>query len=55
VLLKYTPEEARNLKNYGEIPESAKINEDAGDDNDDNIAFDDVSDEEEADDPIDAI
>jgi len=56
VLLKYTPEEARNLKNYGEIPESAKINEvDTGEDNDDNIAFDDVSDDEEVDDVIDAI
>lgn len=55
VLLKYTSEEARNLKNYGEIPESAKINEDAGEDADDNIAFDDVSDEDEVDDAIDAI
>jgi len=55
VLLKYSSEEARNLKNYGEIPESAKINEDAGEDADDNIAFDDVSDEDEVDDVIDGI
>ncbi|ESN98274.1 hypothetical protein HELRODRAFT_84675, partial [Helobdella robusta] len=42
VILKYTPDEARNLKAYGELPESAKINEtDAGDDMDDNVLFDD--------------
>ncbi|CAG8454421.1 2146_t:CDS:2 [Diversispora eburnea] len=27
VILKYTTEEARNLKAYGELPENAKINE----------------------------
>jgi len=27
VILKYNADEARNLKNYGELPESAKINE----------------------------
>lgn len=27
VILKYNTEEARNLKAYGELPESAKINE----------------------------
>lgn len=27
VILKYNPEEARQLKSYGELPESAKINE----------------------------
>jgi len=53
VILKYNPDEARNLKSYGEIPESAKINEatfvdegmdddiefgdDSGDDDIDNI------------------
>jgi translation initiation factor 1A len=42
VILKYTPDEARNLKAYGELPESAKINEvDAGEEGDDNITFDD--------------
>merc|ERR1719284_1848735 len=29
VILKYMPDEARNLKSYGEIPDSAKINEGA--------------------------
>ena len=43
VILKYTPDEARNLKAYGELPESAKINEvDGGEEGDDNITFDDV-------------
>jgi len=41
VILKYTPDEARNLKAYGELPESAKINEETGEDMDDNITFDD--------------
>ncbi|KAI2801315.1 Eukaryotic translation initiation factor 1A, X-chromosomal [Blomia tropicalis] len=27
VILKYNPDEARNLKSYGELPENAKINE----------------------------
>ncbi|KAJ1655611.1 Translation initiation factor 1A [Dispira simplex] len=27
VILKYNPEEARNLKSYGELPENAKLNE----------------------------
>lgn len=27
VILKYTPDEARNLKTYGEFPESVRINE----------------------------
>nr|KAG5709887.1 hypothetical protein BaRGS_029929 [Batillaria attramentaria] len=49
VLLKYTADEARNLKAYGELPESAKLNENAGveDDFDENITFDFVSDEED--------
>lgn len=34
---------------------AAKINEDAGEDADDNIAFDDVSDEDEVDDAIDGV
>jgi translation initiation factor 1A len=56
VILKYNPDEARNLKAYGEIPESAKINEtttfnDIG--MDDEIAFEDYSDEGE--DEVDAI
>mmetsp|Transcript_8553 Transcript_8553/g.15159 ORF Transcript_8553/g.15159 Transcript_8553/m.15159 type:complete len:143 (+) Transcript_8553:224-652(+) len=31
VILKYSPEEARALKRYGEIPETAQINEGGGD------------------------
>ena len=44
VIQKYTADEARNLKAYGELPETAKINETdtfgPGED-DDNIEFDD--------------
>jgi len=53
VILKYSPDEARSLKAYGEIPESAKINDaDPGDNEDDIITFDDVDgdDDEEIDD-----
>ena len=47
---KYTADEARNLKQYGELPENARINETAVDmamdgDNDDDdlgISFDDI-------------
>merc|ERR1719360_355515 len=51
VILKYSADEARNLKSYGEFPESVKINETVdfqGGDMDDDIEFDDVesSDEE---------
>merc|ERR1712018_238394 len=45
VILKYLPDEARNLKSYGEFPESVKINETVtfGEDaQDDDIEFDDV-------------
>ncbi|ELU14599.1 hypothetical protein CAPTEDRAFT_211034 [Capitella teleta] len=53
VILKYTPDEARNLKSYGELPESAKINDvEFGDEQDDNITFDDF---EAEDDEIDDI
>lgn len=51
VILKYTPDEARNLKSYGEFPESVKINDivQFGEEVDDEIEFDDVdSSEEEA-------
>lgn len=49
VILKYTPDEARNLKAYGELPESAKINdvEQFGEDIDDNITFDDFDGEDD--------
>ena len=30
VILKYSADEARNLKSYGEFPESVKINETVG-------------------------
>jgi translation initiation factor 1A len=58
VILKYTPDEARNLKSYGEFPESVKINEtvtfvDEG--MDDDIEFDEMSDEESSEDDIDNI
>eukprot|EP00040_Diaphanoeca_grandis_P015984 m.82247 g.82247 ORF g.82247 m.82247 type:complete len:147 (+) comp25499_c0_seq1:187-627(+) len=43
VILKYNSDEARNLKTYGELPESAKINETVhfGDDKEemDNVVF----------------
>jgi translation initiation factor 1A len=43
VIQKYSSDEARNLKAYGELPESAKINEtDTGEEPDD-ILFDDVN------------
>lgn len=50
VILKYSPDEARNLKSYGEFPESVKINETVtfGEDyNDDGIDFEDVESSEE--------
>lgn len=58
VILKYTADEARNLKSYGEFPESVKINEtvtfvDEG--MDDDIEFDEMSDEESSEDDIDNI
>ena len=54
VILKYSADEARNLKSYGEFPESVKISDAVvfGEEGiDDDIEFDDVdSDEEETDD-----
>ena len=52
VILKYTPDEARSLKAYGEIPESAKINDaEMGENEDDIITFDDFEgDDDEIDD-----
>ncbi|TPX32833.1 hypothetical protein SmJEL517_g04163 [Synchytrium microbalum] len=45
VILKYTADEARMLKSYGEIPDNIKINETAigmeeGDEEDDGVEFD---------------
>ncbi|XP_076317489.1 eukaryotic translation initiation factor 1A isoform X2 [Tachypleus tridentatus] len=52
VILKYNPDEARNLKSYGELPEHAKINDTVtfGEEEvDDIIDFnDDVSEDEDA-------
>ena len=44
VILKYSADEARNLKSYGEFPESIKITDtlEFGGDLDDDIEFDDV-------------
>ena len=47
VIMKYTAEEARKLKIYGELPDSAKINDTnvfGSNDDDDRIMFDDISD-----------
>jgi len=57
VILKYTSDEARNLKAYGELPESAKINENTGmeDEGDDNIQFDNFDEDDEEDNDIDDI
>jgi len=59
VILKYSADEARNLKSYGEFPDTVKINETVtfNEDYDDEIEFDDVESSEEEDDigGIDAI
>merc|ERR1719182_504554 len=50
VILKYSADEARNLKSYGEFLETVKINETVsfvGGDLDDEIEFDDVDSSEE--------
>lgn len=54
VILKYSPDEARNLKSYGEFPESVKINETVtfGEEDDDEIEFDDVDSSEEENDVV---
>lgn len=47
VIQKYTTDEARNLKAYGELPETAKINETdtfgPGEDDECNFEFEEVS------------
>lgn len=50
--MKYNPDEARNLKSYGELPEYAKINDTVtgfGEEEDDDniIEFGEVSEEED--------
>ncbi|KAJ3207341.1 Eukaryotic translation initiation factor 1A, X-chromosomal [Entophlyctis luteolus] len=38
IILKYTPDEARMLKSYGELPDSVKVNEnEEGGDSDDDV------------------
>merc|ERR1719276_781558 len=58
VILKYNSDEARNLKSYGEFPESDKINEivDLGaGEMDDDIEFDDVESDDSGSDGADDI
>jgi len=40
LLLKYTPEEARNLKAYGELPESARVHQETDENDDDGVRVD---------------
>ena len=48
VIQKYTPDEARSLKQHGELPEATKISEGAfGEDEGDEIEFQEPSDEDE--------
>ncbi|GAB6032831.1 Eukaryotic translation initiation factor 1A [Chamberlinius hualienensis] len=52
VILKYNADEARNLKTYGEIPETAKINDNVTfveEGLDDDIEFDEMNGDEEID------
>merc|ERR1719158_31603 len=58
VIQKYSADEARNLKSYGEFPESIKINETVdfvGGDLDDDIEFDDVDSDDSGSDGADDI
>jgi len=57
VILKYSSDEARNLKTYGELPDNIKINENDPDNEGDDIFFDGDSDESGSgeEDAIDAI
>jgi len=59
VILKYTPDEARNLKAYGELPDTVKIESaNANEDTTNDIEFefqDDSDDDDEEADDIDAI
>lgn len=58
VILKYTPDEARNLKTYGEFPETVRINDTVTfveDGFDEDIEFgDDISSNDETD-PVDGV
>ena len=47
VISKYNSEEARNLKAYGELPDSAKLNEGGDADDENDVEFNDEIDEDE--------
>lgn len=55
VIQKYSADEARSLKKYGELPESAEINENdgQGEEGDDAVEFAEGSDDEESDGDLD--
>merc|ERR1719151_205187 len=58
IILKYSADEARNLKSYGEFPESIKITDTVdfvGGDLDDDIEFDDVDSDASGSDALDEI
>ncbi|KAH7729322.1 protein synthesis factor [Aphelenchoides avenae] len=52
VILKYTPDEARVLKNEGQLPESAKLNEGGEDMNEGEVEFVDFGDNSDSDDEV---
>ena len=52
VILKYTPDEARVLKNEGQLPESAKLNEGGEDMNEGEVEFVDFGDNSDTDDEV---
>lgn len=56
VILRYNPDEARNLKAYGELPETAKLVDTGTFEEDEEVVFDDMVDEfDDEDEAIDAI
>lgn len=56
VILKYTPDEARNLKTYGELPDTVKIESNlASEDTSGDIEFEFQDDSEEEDEDVDDI
>lgn len=58
VILRYNPDEARNLKAYGELPDNVKVNENptmGGDGDGEEVTFEEGDDVEEEDADIDAI
>jgi len=55
VILKYTSDEARNLKTYGELPDNVNIMESKGEDDGDDIVFNDEGDDYSDIDDVDGI